>query len=62
METNYVSVDWSTWRPIKANSKGRLISGNGRLRPDSDPEALFLAGFVLGAAMWLAWARWWRWV
>lgn len=24
-------------------------------------EALFLAGFFLGAAMWLAWARyWWR--
>ncbi len=29
-------------------------------RADPEPEALFLAGFVLGAAMWLAWAKWWR--
>lgn len=29
--------------------------------PLPDPaEALFLAGFFLGAAMWLAWARYWR--
>ena len=33
----------------------------GKLDPEPTPaEALFLAGFFLGAAMWLAWARYWR--
>lgn len=46
---------------LTAGRYSKLERNGTEPRPEfSSAETLFLAGFFLGAAMWLAWARYWR--
>lgn len=59
----YWDIENQEYRPAASSLLWPKLSTNGHLvttRP-APAEALFLAGFVLGAAMWLAWAKYWRW-